>query len=160
MASPSCPTPTALASDALRPHRQQKQQQVPQQLLLCSGTQPLGTRPHTPRVRAAPALAGRTRLLAAPAGGGCSAPDPRPEMSPRHRRPRRAARASCARSLARGLAGWLAGAVAILSPTNSVPPTHYLLDMRSDARLKNGRPDWQAICQSHGPVLPRRTLVA
>lgn len=48
------PHAPALASDALRPHRQQ-QQQVPRQLLLCSGTRRPGARPHTPRKPAAPA---------------------------------------------------------------------------------------------------------
>ena len=47
------PHATAFASDALRPHG--RQQQVPQPLLLGSGTQRRGARPHTPRARAAPA---------------------------------------------------------------------------------------------------------
>lgn len=49
------PHAPALASDALRPHRRQQQQQVPRQLLLCSGTRRPGARPHTPRPPAAPA---------------------------------------------------------------------------------------------------------
>lgn len=115
------PHATAFASDALRPHG--RQQQVPQPLLLGSGTQRRGARPHIPGARAAPAEPAARADWPSPEGAGAP---------PRARGPRlaQAASGNCkppARLVpARGLAGWLAGPVAILSPGNRVPP-HTLL---------------------------------
>lgn len=81
-------------------------------------------------------------------------------MSPGRLRPRLADRVSRIGSLARWLAEWLAGAVAILSLGNKVPPIPGLWGMRLSARLKNGRPNWQPVCQSHGHGLPLQAQVA
>ena len=40
---------------------------------------------------------------------------------------------------------------------NKVPPIPGWWGMRLGARLKNGRPDWQPVCQSHGHGLPLRS---
>lgn len=81
-----------------------------------------------------------TRWLAEPAGGGRTAPGPRPERSRRRCGLPRATRASGPGELALGLANWLAGSVNILSPGRSVLPSPGLRGMRSGARLKNGYP--------------------
>lgn len=66
------PHATALASDALRPHGQQ--QQVPQPLLLGSGTQRPEARPHTPGARAAPAEPAARADWPRPEGAGAPPP--------------------------------------------------------------------------------------
>lgn len=112
------------------------------QMLLGSGTQRPGARPHTPRARAAPAEPTPHADWPRPEGRALR-PGPRPEMSLRGHGPRRAARASRAASLALGLAGWLADTVAILSPGNSNIPHSRLTGQEARCPPQKWPPDWQ-----------------
>lgn len=159
MASPSCTTPTALASDALRPPWQRLQ--VSQQSHLGSGSQRLSESSHT-RSRASPpsrprALIGRAPRALRPRPAAADQPGHRPQG-------RRAGATRAGGSLAPGLVGglvsWLAGSVAILSPGNSVARAPGLRGMRLDARLKNGRRDWRPVYLTHGHGLPWQAQVA